>query len=146
VDTQGEWVNLQEGSQRLDTSIQTLRRRIKAQQIKSRQVSSQHGPLWEVWVPIGAQKDEATESELVRFLREVQEENRTLIREFQEKLEDKQQEIVQKTEVATMWQARAEMLGMQLQQAHEQIKMLEAPQVELEEGRGEAAKPWWRFW
>jgi hypothetical protein len=146
MDTQGEWVNLQEGSQRLDTSIQTLRRRIKAQQIKARQVASQHGPSWEVWVPIVDQKEEATESELVRFLREVQEENRHLIREFQEKLEDKQQEIVQKTEVATMWQARAEMLGMQLQQAQQTIKMLEAPKVEIEEGSREETTPWWKFW
>ena len=38
-----------------------------------------------------------------------------------------QGDVVQKAEAAAMWQTRAELLAIQLQQAHERIRALEAP-------------------
>jgi hypothetical protein len=75
-----------------------------------------------------------------------------------------QRDVVARTEAATVWQARAEMLAVQLQQAQERILALEAPQepipseisssgptaafsVEVTTG---PAKPkrraWWALW
>jgi hypothetical protein len=48
--------------------------------------------------------------------------------------------MVERTEVASLWQGRAEVLTMQLGQAQDTIKALEAPKTEL------VSKPWWKFW
>src|SRR4051794_11643436 len=43
-----EWVSLAEAASQLGVSIQTLRRRIKDDQLQARKVDSPYGPAWEV--------------------------------------------------------------------------------------------------
>jgi hypothetical protein len=51
-ESDGEWVRLAEAAQRLGASDSTLRRRIKRGQLDARQVPTQHGPTWEVWLGV----------------------------------------------------------------------------------------------
>jgi hypothetical protein len=110
----GEWVGLAEAGRRLGISEKTARRRVKAGRLQARQMSTQHGPTWQVWVPTGVDAtgrvdstgtQAATMLELVRLVGELQ----------------------AKAEASAMWQARAELLAHQLGEAHERIRMLEAP-------------------
>ncbi len=48
-------------------------------------------------------------------------------------LSETQAELMRRTEAAAMWQARAEMLGAQLGQAHERLRALEAPRMHEDE-------------
>jgi hypothetical protein len=50
-----------------------------------------------------------------------------LIRELQSSLSEAQRELVGKSEAASLWQGRAEVLGMQLADAQQTIKAFEAP-------------------
>ncbi len=158
MDQQGEWLTLQVASQRLGVSIQTLRRKVKKGNIPSRQVETIHGMTYEVCVApdyptlerVGWETRPKTEEsgslELLALLHKLQDENREL-----------HQEVVAKSEACAMWQARAEMVSaqltatqVQLGEAQQIIKALEAPKVELklEESREVVveAKPWWKIW
>jgi hypothetical protein len=73
---------------------------------------------------------------------------------------------LQQTQAAAMWQARAQMLGEQLEQTRDELRALQAPkEPELTPAAnaansvensvqaapaplptGEPARPWWRFW
>jgi hypothetical protein len=110
----GEWVGLGEAGRRLGFSEKTARRRVKAGQLQGRQVSTQHGPTWQVWVPAGvdaAGRVDSTGTLLATMLELVR-----LVGELQAK-----------AEASAMWQARAELLAHQLGEARERIRMLEAP-------------------
>jgi hypothetical protein len=150
---QPTWLPLPEAATQLGLSVQTLRRRIKAKRISARQLTTPHGPAWQVCLPTGAQPlnsldypevetlstvdsqpttqvDDplqadypSTTVELIHWLRELQEENRNL--------------------AGQLGYAQA-----QFQAVHEQIALLEAPKEEatsvtVTEVQG---APWWRFW
>jgi hypothetical protein len=155
MDNQGEWLTLQVASQRLGVSIQTLRRKIKKGKLESRQVESIHGMTYEVCIApdyhtmerVGWGSSPKAETsgnrEILALLHKLQDENREL-----------HQEAIAKSEACAMWQARAEMVSLQLTATHEQlraaqqtIKMLEAPKVEPvpEESKVED-RPWWKIW
>ena len=74
-----------------------------------------------------------------------------------------QGDVVAKAEAAAMWQTRAELLAIQLQQAQETIRALQAPReptpaeiapehaadglaVEMPQAPPRPERPWWRFW
>jgi hypothetical protein len=44
----GEWLGLAEAAERLGCSVDTLRRRIKRQEVEARQVPTKHGPAWQL--------------------------------------------------------------------------------------------------
>jgi hypothetical protein len=160
VEQRGEWLNLSDASHRLGLSIQTLRRRIKKQKIQSRLVENRFGSSYEVWVDQdyssevegldrttpeessgvdrnSHQEGESTHLELIRLVDKLHQENRGLV------------------EAATVWQARAGMLAEQLSftqaqlgEAHQTIKMLEAPKVETKQDDQlqVGSEPWWKRW
>jgi hypothetical protein len=110
----GAWLSLAEAARALGVSEKTARRRAKAGQLQARQVGTQHGPAWQVWVPNGVDVEgrvdgtgtqAATMLELVRLVGELQ----------------------GKAESAAMWQGRAELLALRLAAAEEKLKALEAP-------------------
>jgi len=45
----GAWLRLAEAAERLGVSVDTLRRRVRAGAVRSRQVPTRHGPAYEVW-------------------------------------------------------------------------------------------------
>jgi hypothetical protein len=111
----GVWLTLREASAHLGISEKTARRRVKLGTLTGRQVPTQHGPTWQVWVPEGVDTQgrvdstgtqAATMLELVRLVGELQ----------------------PKAEAAAMWQARAELLAHQLDAAQQTIRALQAPE------------------
>jgi hypothetical protein len=162
-----EWVSLAEAASQLGVSVQTLRRRIKDDQLRARKVDSPYGPAWEVSlsklerVPntpahildrevntddVDQGESPTLENELSSF----DEGGRSTVEqgvsppgvvEALELIQKLQQEVVAKAEAASLWQGRAEVLTLQLAQAQDTIKALEAPKVEEE-----PVKPWWKFW
>jgi len=123
-DRVGEWLALRAAAARLGISEKTLRRRVKAGHTEGRQVGTQHGPAWQVWVPMttpqatldgqGTHVDQGPGLlELVRLVDRLQ----TDVRE--------------RSEAATVWQARAEMLAHQLAASEDRLRALEAPRTHV---------------
>jgi AraC-like DNA-binding protein len=48
-DQAGEWLPLAEAAAHIGVSVKTVRRRLKAGELTSRQVATQHGQAYEVW-------------------------------------------------------------------------------------------------
>jgi hypothetical protein len=91
----GAWLSLTEAALELGLSAKTVRRRVRAGELLSRQVATQHGPAYEVWVGMGSQfngavtrepsmsthagtQRDATTLELVRLVDRLQREDRDL--------------------------------------------------------------------
>jgi hypothetical protein len=141
-----QWVTIAEAARRLELSADRVRRRLKAGEFEARQVATRYGPTWEIRLrslrhedssspgvaPTAAPRvatthrvvpslavDEATEDdgaaavELVRLVRHQQD---------------------QLTQLA----GQVGFLQAQLQQAHETIKLLEAPRDEVADIRAPA--------
>jgi hypothetical protein len=160
------WITLAEAAKALDCSIDTIRRKLKRGQIEGQLKTTRHGKIW--LVSIGslstalqdehkqpmhngqgstqpAQASEPEEElgllELVRLVTQLQDENFKL-----------NQEVVNRTEAASLWQGRAEMLShqlssaqLQLGEAQSTIKMLEAPKIEVKEAEnGHDPRSWWK--
>lgn len=141
-DQVGEWLTLRGAAARLNLSEKTLRRRVKAGAVQARQVSTQHGQAWEVWVDGGQPTLSTVDGqgtqpvstpELLEALR--------LVR-------DQQQIIIEMS-------GRLGYLQAELGQARERILALEAPKVEpmpIEPTPAVAGppapvvRPWWRRW
>jgi hypothetical protein len=92
-DQGGEWLPLAEAAAQLGVSVKTARRRLKAGEFTFRQVATQHGQAYEIWVArngdtttqtstvngAGTQRvDDVTTVELVRLVDRLQRENRDL--------------------------------------------------------------------
>ena len=141
TDQGGAWLTLREAADRLGISEKTARRRVKTGGLRGRQVCTQHGPTWQVWVdestpggPVDGQgtldgdgtlDEQGTQAgqgpellqrvrlldrELVRLVDRLHEENRAL------------------AEAAAVWQTRADLLAMQLEQTRAELRALQAPQ------------------
>ena len=139
----GEWVFLPDAARRLSVAPQTVRRKLKRGEFESRQVPTRTGLAYQVRLvgdqPLPAQPmlDQPTQGvvELIGLVR------------------DLQADVMARTEAAAMWQARAEMLTAQLDQAQ---LALEAPMPEpmptepapaAEAMLEPARRAWWRrFW
>jgi hypothetical protein len=89
----GAWLPLAAAAVELGVSAKTVRRRLKSGDVLSRQVTTQHGQAYEVWVPVdkavdnhvstvngqGTHRvDDVTTVELVRLVDRLQRENRDL--------------------------------------------------------------------
>ena len=150
-----EWVSLNEAATQLGVSVQTLRRRIKDDQVRARKVDSPYGPAWEVSLSkvervVNTEgSDQGGSSTVENELSGFDEGGSSTVDnglsthgmvEALQIIQQLQQEVVAKAEVASLWQGRAEVLTMQLAQAQDTIKALEAPKVE------EKPKAWWKLW
>jgi hypothetical protein len=153
----GAWLGLRDAARALGISEKTARRRVKAGQLRGRQVPTRHGPAWEAWVPDradaagrvdGGGTQATTMLELVRLVGELQ----------------------AKAEAAAMWQARADVLALQLEEARAQLALsaptdapkshedanltAEAPEPTREPSEpeptpippGPDGRSWWRRW
>lgn len=136
-DQGGEWLSLRAAADRLGISEKTARRRVKRGDLQGRQVSTQHGQAWEVWVaqrvPTAGRVDaEGTPPvqgpELLEALRLIERQQQTIME----------------------LSGRVGYLQAELGQARERILALEAPKVDQvtandAEAVSEAPeRPWWR--
>jgi hypothetical protein len=174
--TPNGWLGLGEAAEQLGISLDAMRRRVRRGEYVRRQVRTRHGLAWQVRLDHpklgatvgatvaptvaptvdGAATVGATLGDFVLYLRE-----RDHLRD--QELERAHRDALAKAEAAAMWQARAELLAVQLQQAQERILALEAPKEpvpapgftgEATDGLGaepaqqsaERKRPWWRFW
>jgi len=140
--TAGEWLSLKAAAQRLHLSEKTLRRRVKAAVVEARQVATQHGQAWEVWVDDGIPESSRVDGqgsqpvhgpELLEALHLVERQQQTIM------------------ELA----GRVGFLQSELGQARDRILALEAPKPEpvtveptpvVEATPAPATRRWWRRW
>ena len=174
-DQGGAWLTLREAADRLGISEKTARRRVKAGSLRGRQVCTQHGPTWQVWVdastPAGTVDGQGTvpsqgtldeEGTLAGQGQELLQRVRMLDRELVRLVDRLHEENRALAEAAAVWQTRAEVLALQLDQARAELRALQAPQ-QAQEGPQEphlTAEPgvptrepsdtpapgWWRRW
>jgi small-conductance mechanosensitive channel len=148
------WVTIAEAADAFGVSIDTVRRRVKRDEVAHRQTRTPAGfryevrldglrrPDAEVGSRVGAASTQAAQALEAGHLAQ-------LVRDFQA-------EALRQTQAAAMWQARAEFLASQLEEAHQQVRALEAPKpaesvpthaAEVVAPPGQEPKrPWWRFW
>ena len=155
------WLSLNEAASLLGVSTDTVRRRMKRGEFQSRQIPTPHGPAYQVRLEAPA-RQAATPAATVAATVEIEPKQEgqeaagspalvEMVR-LMEKLQEENIRLQLKAESAAMWQGRAEVLMLQLGQAQETIKMLEAPKEELVEeikpevANEDEAKPWWKFW
>jgi hypothetical protein len=141
---ESEWAFLPEAARRLNLSPQTVRRKLKRGELESRQVQTKTGLAYQVRLvaesPLPGQTSQGQPSPgLVEMV--------SLVK-------DLHAELIARTEAAASWQARAEFLAGELQQACEQLALM-APKEETvaaepitkpDAASGPAPRPWWRFW
>jgi len=183
----GGWLTIAEAAAALGVSVDTVRRRVRRGELAAEQVQTERGPVWRLSVhavpsvlstpstsvpgtpssnghsTLGtpgsaaehAMHDQPLRPELLKAL---------------ELLERAQVEVVAKAEAAAMWQTRAELLAVQLQQrdreladAREELRALQAPRpadptpdalqrdsqgvpVDTTQQPAAPKRPWWRFW
>jgi hypothetical protein len=154
---QDGWITLAEAAKALDCSIDTIRRKLKRGEIEGQLQNTRHGKLWLVSLGSISSIGTDSKSELIQPMQNRQEaaepaqaiesepeqgivELVRLVTQLQEETTRLNQEVVDRTEAASIWQGRAEMLSLQLNRAQDTIKALEAPKVE------EKPKSWWRIW
>jgi hypothetical protein len=147
------WVPLAAAARQLGISVDTARRRIKKGQWPAgatRQRSTAQGFTWEVdlgalRIPAADPGSTPAEAPPTRAHPAAEAGHLAAL------LREAQAEALRRAEAAAMWQARAEMLAGQLEQAQTELRALKAPDA----GPPAAAPPapeqeppkrWWRFW
>jgi pyruvate/2-oxoglutarate dehydrogenase complex dihydrolipoamide acyltransferase (E2) component len=161
----GEWLPIAAAAHRLGCSIDTVRRRVKAQELPRRQVPMQGGYRWEVFVPLaegapGQHRQERpspsppeptqptqpmqalpTPPEPVVPTQPTQD-----LQALVALVRDLTDRNVQLAGQVGFWQARAQL-------AEERVKLLEAPREPSAEAPTETAestvsvpRPWWERW
>ena len=150
----GEWITLAEARERSGLSIDALRRRLKRGQLPARQEQTRHGPTWLVdaeALPSASTRVGAAPTVGARVGAEAGAAMLALVEQNREL----HAELLRRTEAATAWQARAEMLAGQLADLREHVRALETPKVEQTTPEPSAAvepasepqtRPWWRRW
>jgi hypothetical protein len=137
----GEWLPLAEAAQRLDCSVDTVRRRLKRHELPGRQVPMQGGHRWEVFVPLAVeaptqprQAPAGDGSEMPRLPTQDLQALVDLVRDLTERN-------VQLAGQVGHWQTRAQL-------AEERLKLLEAPAEPAPSAEEEpsSARPWWARW
>ena len=138
------WVPIAEAARQLGVSVDTVRRRIKRGELAAERRETPQGFVW--WACLGGPAEVGSTAAYVDAevggdppmqgaqvgsddppRRQLSEAHHlaALVRELQA-------EVVQRTEAATTWQVRAEVLAHRLAAAEEQIKALEAPKPDPE--------------
>ena len=141
TDQGGAWLTLREAADQLGISEKTARRRVKAGSLRGRQVCTQHGPAWQVWVDAsthpttvdgqgtlpgdGTLDEQGTQAgqgqELLQRVRML---DRELVR-LVDRLHEENRALA---EAAAVWQTRADVLAVQLEQTRAELRALQAPQ------------------
>jgi hypothetical protein len=88
------WVSIAEAARRLDCSDDTIRRRIRTEELQGRQIKEPGGFRWEVWIDDAQGQDSETkESDENRLLRELVDTLRAQVQAQQEQLAAKDQQL-----------------------------------------------------
>jgi hypothetical protein len=153
VETNGhdgdEWVTLAEASERSGLSVDALRRQVKRGRLLSRQEQTRYGPTWLVSagaLPSASARVDSAPTVGAR----VGVEGGAAVLALVEHNKQLQAELVAKAEAAAMWQARAEFLAGQLEQAQRALEAPKAgpaasePAPDFEAASGPATRRWWR--
>jgi excisionase family DNA binding protein len=155
-DAQDTWLTIAEAATQLGCSVDTIRRRIRRGEVVAEQVPTQRGPAWRVKLGTLLGSQPTVGSMLGSNAMHVE---APLLAQL---LADAQAELVRKAEAAAMWQARAEFLAGQLEQAQlalaapKQPASQERPFLRDSEGvpvestqtpaRTPQRAPWWMPW
>src|SRR5262245_40141550 len=151
------WATIAEAADALGLSVDTVRRRIKRGELVHRQTRTPAGfryevrlgdlpsPAAQVGSSVGSAPTQDAPAVEAAHLAQ-------LVRDFQA-------EALRQTQAATMWQARAEFLAAQLEEAQSRVRALEAPKEPIAPSPPAGAvfaplpadpepprRPWWRFW
>jgi excisionase family DNA binding protein len=142
--TSSNWLTIAEAAAALGVSVDTVRRRLKRGELQAEQVPTERGPVWRVCVnglagvpsvpgSNGHSTPGTPSSAAEHAMHESVEMRPELLRAL-EMLERAQSDVVAKAEAAAMWQTRAELLGLQVQQrdreladVREELRALQAP-------------------
>jgi hypothetical protein len=150
----GQWLSLTEASTALSVSVKTVRRRVHAGTLQSRQVGTQHGPAYEVWLPTVSPNGHSTFQGSLGQGTHGQGNHAATMLELVHLVGRLQTELVAKAEAAAMWQERCRVLEDRLQALPAPTTPQDTPQresdaavvVRTEETSKPEKRPWWRFW
>jgi hypothetical protein len=85
MDDPDGWLTLAEGARRLGVSLDTLRRRVKRDQVEARKVPTRNGPAWRVRVDLidapWPDAAPAVATDLTQLVRDILEQNARLAEE-----------------------------------------------------------------
>ena len=123
------WVTLAEAATLLGLSVDTVRRRVKRGELEAQMVPTERGAAYRVRLPsapgpapsVGS--PEPTVGSVPR-----QDANGAEAAELAALVRDLQADLLRRTEAAAVWQTRADLLAMQLEQARAELRALQAPQ------------------
>jgi excisionase family DNA binding protein len=185
VESTTSWLTIAEAAAALGVSVDTVRRRLKRRELQAEQVETERGPVWRVAVESvpsvpstpgsnghstpstpgmpssnGHSVPGTPGSSTAEHAMHAEQQQRPELLKVLELLERAQTEVVAKAEAAAMWQARAELLAVQLGQAQDRLRALEAPDAAQDENLSEEdqnadqepsapRRPWWAalaFW
>ena len=163
---EGAWLSLHEAARRLNLTPQTIRRRLKRGEFETRQVPTRTGLAYQVRLASRPDlSDQANHQPVQQASGQTSLEG---LGEMVALVRDLQAELLRRTEAATAWQLRAEMLAGQVQQlqaaleapkaAHDEQTSIEclgelnatvmAPEPTPPDGAVSrpSTRRWWRFW
>jgi hypothetical protein len=173
VDDQHDWLDLAEAARRERVALDTMRRRVRRGVYPSRQVRTPRGLAWRVRLasPGDATLDHSLDEGLPTVDPTV---DPTVMPnlaptvdgvglvELVHLVDRLQRDVVARTEAATLWQARAEMLASQLEQAQLALAAPKEPTPQerpfLRDSEGSTVepiqtpttartgRPWWALW
>jgi hypothetical protein len=145
------WVTIAEAADAFGVSIDTVRRRIKRGEVAHRQTRTPAGFRYEVRLD-GVPRPNADVGSRVGGV-STQDAPALEAGHLAQLVRDFQQEALRQTQAAALWQARAEFLAGQLEQAQTDLLALKAPEPVPTQDAEVAAtltqeprRPWWRFW
>lgn len=182
-DNASRGLTIAEAAAQLGVSVDTIRRRVKRGELQAEQVQTERGPLWRVMLdgPPGVHSAPSTTVPSTPGMpsnpavHAMQPERPELLKSL-EMLERAQSDVVAKAEAAAMWQTRAELLALQVQQrdreladVRDELRMLRAPEQAAQEATSQDrpffgdsegvavestqtptthrnGRPWWRLW
>ena len=137
----GTWLTIAEAAAALGVSVDTVRRRLKRGELQAQQMLTERGPVWRVAIEgmhsvpsTPGSNGHSTPSTPAEHAMHDPQQRPELLKAL-ELLERSQTEVVAKAEAAAMWQTRAELLAVQLQQrereladVRDELRVLQAPQ------------------
>jgi hypothetical protein len=144
-----EWLTLADAAERSGLSVDALRRRVRRGRIRSRKVDGPRGPVWLVdagglattMAGGGATRVNGSAMTVAPTTANGHHDGGGVVElELLARLDRLQAELLLRTEAASAWQGRAEILAAELARTREQLALM-APKDEPEPPR-----PWWAFW
>ncbi len=123
------WISLADAAATLGISIHAVRRRVRQGTLPARRVQTRYGPAWLVQLD-GTPDGSAT---VASPLRDPDAHpgatlaDEWMVGDLLELVREQQTELLRRTEAATAWQVRAEVLAAQLEQTRGELRALKAP-------------------